>query len=1225
MATGYSKLFLPVNFTVYRSGGAIDWSTSYPKANAIDGDVNTYALPAATWLPNENEETDEIDDLKEIAFEDTDENPSNANSRISYMYVMYNFDELPNSAQITGAQTWCSFYSASTYNSWNAITAWEVRNYTEVGSYTKIYENTLIGTGTTNVDRVFYASSWTKAATKTGTCTNSSDSNSFLKTLLYSDGKITPAQWHIKHSETSRYTGPTLVLQHTASNSSGYFTASSIRWNEFCQLTLTYDLPDWTIYFNSSTSGSCTLSATGGTGTITSSSIITDEATAITLTCSNIQSGYKFRRWIDEDGTVVSTDASFTVYPDAAHTYTAVVEQLPVITWTYTASQATVTAKLNGTTVTSPVTTEFGDTIVFTAKPKTSDYYYMSAWNVDGTRISTGYATTTQTYTISDIQANHTVVIECKKYPYITVETMYSDTGTVSGSGYYLPGTTQTISVTTIEENFEELPYTYGTFFRRWSDETFSGTNQIGTINRTITIGETDTTYTAIVRNAPLHTISVNDSDAGDANYAPPQTPSNTNSIRYLPTNLTGKQGWISWQAYDYYFFDHINSETPTPSSSNLGNIYFDVVVDDSDNLEPTARTDTVYFYSNPSYLVGVNPVGAGCTITEATHGTAETLSLNDLRPGQSYSFTANPADILHFSYWFDGYSTVGTDPTYVLQVDANQTGQTNLLVANFEYNAVITFNASEFVPTGHTATGETCNKVYIICDAHHSEIGGIQSTPFTTQLIRPGDALQVFTAYNLTGGVSTLYHKQIDYGISGSTLTTTYDSSVTFASFPEVTAGSSYVFNLYYTGVIINLGVQNCTGTPVTPGIMTATVDKDYVSLADTATFTATINSTNWHSLPYVKSNVLPTLASLLSTQADNLDFVVWRNPTSSCETVIAWAHYEQTSSNYSSYWSSWHYFWPRNGQTINTAVYTRDVSTGDEEVDTAYQEYFNTVSTWVTNGLFYYSSVDIMNRLDSTETLFDKETAYNSYPLVADHFRFDKWYEEIAGIIILENPATISIPGYTGQTQDNTYTLTINGYYRQQYQLDISFYPDEDYGDSEFIGNGLIDVESDALAHPTVIAYPDTTNGYTFRSWNSDSLTELSTSNPYTFTMSSDTKIYVRFYHTFYIHVKALSDSVSGGEYPASRIIGDGEHVYGTTVTIGVNPYAYDLVDEWQDSQIYTATREITVTGEETYIVDMYPKAKLVYDGQQSLFDKGYKVVKVYNGQQEIELKIH
>ena len=98
MATGYSKLFLPVNFTVYRSGGAIDWSTSYPKENAIDGDVNTYALPAATWLPNENEETDEIDDLKEIAFEDTDENPSNANSRISYMYVMYNFDELPNSA-----------------------------------------------------------------------------------------------------------------------------------------------------------------------------------------------------------------------------------------------------------------------------------------------------------------------------------------------------------------------------------------------------------------------------------------------------------------------------------------------------------------------------------------------------------------------------------------------------------------------------------------------------------------------------------------------------------------------------------------------------------------------------------------------------------------------------------------------------------------------------------------------------------------------------------------------------------------------------------------------------------------------------------------------------------------------------------------------------------------------------------------------------------------------
>ena len=68
-------------------------------------------------------------------------------------------------------------------------------------------------------------------------------------------------------------------------------------------------------------------------------------------------------------------------------------------------------------------------------------------------------------------------MIECKKYPYITVETMYSDTGTVSGSGYYLPGTTQTISVTTIEENFEELPYTYGTFFRRWSDETFSGTN----------------------------------------------------------------------------------------------------------------------------------------------------------------------------------------------------------------------------------------------------------------------------------------------------------------------------------------------------------------------------------------------------------------------------------------------------------------------------------------------------------------------------------------------------------------------------------------------------------------------------------------------------------------------------------------------------------------------------------------------------------------------------
>ena len=237
MAT-HSKKFLPVGLYFYRNSASMSWNADHPGELAYDGDESTYARTASAMLTSENNSEIELEDPvpEELVYKCEEGSDLNATTG-TQLYVFYNFDELPYSAQVTAASMYTSMRnlnSSTEITTYHSLLSWYIRNYTSVGTYETIYTNTATGEGTQNGNRMFWCKNVAAAGgTATYTCNNSSTvSSSFLQKLLYSEGSITQEQWHIKHSETSARTGPTFIFRHCSLYSSG--TWNYFGWNELC-------------------------------------------------------------------------------------------------------------------------------------------------------------------------------------------------------------------------------------------------------------------------------------------------------------------------------------------------------------------------------------------------------------------------------------------------------------------------------------------------------------------------------------------------------------------------------------------------------------------------------------------------------------------------------------------------------------------------------------------------------------------------------------------------------------------------------------------------------------------------------------------------------------------------------------------------------------------------------------------------------------------------------
>ena len=191
----------------------------------------------------------------------------------------------------------------------------------------------------------------------------------------------------------------------------------------------------------------------------------------VTLTVTNIQSGYTFRQWSDGN---TNTSRTFTCNGNA--TYTAEFD----IAEGYAYISAT-TSPEGVATITGEGLYETGSTVTLTVTDIDDDYIF-TGW-------SNGDTTTSTTVTVEE---SETITANFTLKPEYTVSTAVNPTGKaeITGGGTYKSGNTATLTVTNIDNRY---------LFDHWSN---------GATTESITVQVTgNTTYTAYLEAKP--TISV--------------------------------------------------------------------------------------------------------------------------------------------------------------------------------------------------------------------------------------------------------------------------------------------------------------------------------------------------------------------------------------------------------------------------------------------------------------------------------------------------------------------------------------------------------------------------------------------------------------------------------------------------------------------------------------------------------------------------------------------
>lgn len=162
---------------------------------------------------------------------------------------------------------------------------------------------------------------------------------------------------------------------------------------------------------NYSSGGNGSLSATVASGSKV------DEGTQVTFTASP-SAGYQIKSWT-VNGTIVNgTNSSYTTTVTSDITVSITYEAIPVQTSfkvTFSAgSNGSISAKANGTTISSGSQVNAGSTVVFTASP--NNQYIVNGWTLNGASVNG----TNTTYTINDLSQDITVNVTFVRSCYLT-------------------------------------------------------------------------------------------------------------------------------------------------------------------------------------------------------------------------------------------------------------------------------------------------------------------------------------------------------------------------------------------------------------------------------------------------------------------------------------------------------------------------------------------------------------------------------------------------------------------------------------------------------------------------------------------------------------------------------------------------------------------------------------------------------------------------------------
>ncbi|WP_286680786.1 S-layer homology domain-containing protein [Tepidanaerobacter sp. EBM-49] len=182
------------------------------------------------------------------------------------------------------------------------------------------------------------------------------------------------------------------------------FTLTNVK--EAKTVTVAFEaIPEYTITFANPTSGKLKASVDGTE--ISTGALVAEGKDVVFLAIPD--AGYRVKEWT-VNGTAVAgqTGTKFTLSNVKANATVAVVlEALPTKTVTFTnPANGTLTAKVDGTTITTGATVLVGKDIVFTVTPDAG--YRVKEWTVNGTAVAGATGTT---FTLTNLTENVTVAV----------------------------------------------------------------------------------------------------------------------------------------------------------------------------------------------------------------------------------------------------------------------------------------------------------------------------------------------------------------------------------------------------------------------------------------------------------------------------------------------------------------------------------------------------------------------------------------------------------------------------------------------------------------------------------------------------------------------------------------------------------------------------------------------------------------------------------------------
>lgn len=562
-------------------------------------------------------------------------------------------------------------------------------------------------------------------------------------------------------------------------NPSYAFTVESNR-------TITAEFSARTTYDISASSNPTGAATITGTGTKTSGSTCSLQATPVT--------GYTFSKWT-ENGSQVSTSNpySFTVNADRN-----IVAQLNISGYTV----STTVTPSGGGTVTGGGNFTYGQSCTVTATPSTN--YSFSNWTVGGSEVSS-----TNPYTFQ-VTGNTTVTANFTANSFqVTTSVQPAAGGTATGGGTYNSGATCTLRATA------NTGYT----FTNW---TKGGT--VVSSNSTYAFTVSSSTAGAYVANfsAITYTITARSSDSSMGTVTGGGSFTYNQSCTLTATANTGYvfRGWQKDGAKSYISTSNPYSFNVTESATYLGVFESSVVV-------PTVTTSSVSSITSTGATGGGNVTSAGGgTITQrgVCWSTSQNPTISNSHAtasGTTGSYTVNITGLSPATtYYVRAYATNSAGTGYGTQVR---------FTTSAAIPTVTTSNVTNIASTTATGGGNVTNagggtvtergvcwstsQNPTISGSHASNGSGTGSFTVSITGLNPGTTYYV-RAY-ATSSAGTGYGSQVSFNTS-----TTTPTVITVGVNNIGTNTAKMSGSLTSTGGATPVDVGICVGTSPNPDI---------------------------------------------------------------------------------------------------------------------------------------------------------------------------------------------------------------------------------------------------------------------------------------------------------------------------------------------------------------------------------------------------------------------